>query len=94
MFDPTDPYHQTWTKSYATTTCKDWNQAMTPEQRFAAAADMLTAVRNGSGLPFADDFMFMAFGDAISEGCLPPLDILDVAEVAAALYTMSDEFKL
>ena len=35
-------YDQTWTTSYQATTCEQWLNQMSPQQRFAGAADMLT----------------------------------------------------
>ncbi|GAB3447195.1 hypothetical protein GCM10027517_30640 [Phycicoccus ginsengisoli] len=40
-----DKYEQTWTTSYAKTTCADYTQTMTVKQRWVMAADMLVSSR-------------------------------------------------
>jgi hypothetical protein len=81
-------FNQTWTKSYATTTCGDWNLRMTAEQRWTMAADLLYAARAVSDLP--PDDLITTFGEAISADCIPTGD-LKVTEVAAALYELSPD---
>jgi hypothetical protein len=43
-------YEQTWSKSYSTTTCSDWNGKMSDKQQLAAAGDLLWShvKRNGA----------------------------------------------
>lgn len=91
-------YTQTWSKSYADTTCAEWNSAMTDRQRFAAAADMLTGARNkgdgGSGLP--PDSLIVRFQTDVSQGCSVPAtaDQLSVADAGAAVYLLGrDSYK-
>jgi hypothetical protein len=83
-------YTQTWSKPYASTTCDEWNSAMTAHQQFAAAADMLTGARNngdgGSGLP--PDLLVIGFELDISKACsLPATSATQLlAETAATVY--------
>lgn len=48
--DVSKNYVQTWAKSYATTTCAEWNTTMTDKQKFATAGDFLwdDLSRNGA----------------------------------------------
>lgn len=81
-------FKQTWRKSYATTTCADWNLRMKPEQRWTMAADLLYAARAVADLP--PDELITTFGEAISVDCIPTGD-LNVTEIAAALYELSPD---
>jgi hypothetical protein len=82
-----DSLVQTWGKNYSETTCAEWSSAMTPQQRYAAAADMLTGARNkgdgGQGLPPAP--LIRTFMADVSEGC-SATDDWSVAEVGASIY--------
>jgi hypothetical protein len=79
---PDAPYKQSWAKSYSDTTCADWQSVMTPDQRHAAAADILTAARNkidsGTGLPPGS--LVTSFENDISQGCtaIPTETVTDV----------------
>lgn len=42
-------YEQTWPKSYATTSCAEWNSKMSDRQQFAAAGDLLWKHLQGNG---------------------------------------------
>ncbi len=81
-----DKYEQTWPKSYSSTTCHEWNAEMTADQRWAAAADMLTGARNkgdgGQGLP--PDSMVDEFMGGVTRACVIPE--MSLAEVGAGLY--------
>jgi hypothetical protein len=79
-------FNQTWTTSYNSTTCGDWNYNMTPEQRWTMAADLLYAVRGVTALP--PDDLITEFASGISTSCTPT-DVLKVNEAAAALYTLA-----
>lgn len=83
----TDRYTQTWTKPYSSTTCNEWLGSMTGQQRFAAAADMLTRARNtgdgGTGLP--PDSLILSFQSDVSEACSAQ-GSMSVAEVGASVY--------
>lgn len=89
----TDKYTQTWTKSYSTTTCEDWQDAMTQAQTWAAAADILTSGRNkidgGTGLP--SDSLITSFRDDISEGCAADVPGLIITDVAYGVYTIGHD---
>lgn len=82
----TSKYDQTWDTSYAETTCTQWLEEMSPQQRFAAAADMLTGARNkgdgGDGLP--SDDLINEFKAGVDNACVEPTAKL--AEIGAALY--------
>ena len=82
----TDKYKQTWSKTYASTTCQEWKSAMSDKQQWVAAADMLTAARNkkdgGNGLP--PDALVTTFQGGITTSCVVPS--AKVAEIGAALY--------
>ena len=60
---------------------------MSPAQRWAAAADMLTGARNkgdgGTGLP--PDFLITRFEDDVPEGC-SVIGTISVAVVGASIY--------
>lgn len=89
----TDKYTQTWPKTYSTTTCEDWQDAMTQAQTWAAAADILTSGRNtidgGTGLP--PDSLITSFRDDISEGCATDVPGLIVTDVAYGVYTIGHD---
>ena len=79
-------YEQTWSKSYSSTTCSEWNGEMTRRQQWVAAADMLTSARNkgdgGQGLPH--DYLVDAFVAGIDTVCVVP--DMSLAEAGAGLY--------
>ena len=81
-----DKYEQTWPKSYSSTTCQEWIAEMTADQRWAAAADMLSAARNksdgGQGVP--PDSLVDEFMGGVTTACVFPEMLL--AEVGAGLY--------
>ncbi len=81
-----DKYEQTWPKSYSSTTCHEWNAEMTADQRWAAAADMLTGARNkgdgGQGVP--PDSLVDEFMGGTTRACVVP--DMSLAEVGAGLY--------
>jgi hypothetical protein len=81
-----DKYEQTWPKSYSSTTCREWNGEMTTDQRWTAAADMLTGARNkgdgGQGVP--PDSLVDEFMGGITTACVVP--DMSLAEVGAGLY--------
>lgn len=90
----TEKYTQTWSKSYADTTCSDWLGNMTKAQEFAAAADMLAGARNkgdgGTGLP--SDALINEFSGGITTACVVPTATL--TDIAVALYlTERERFK-
>jgi hypothetical protein len=87
-------YEQTWSKSYSSTTCSEWNGEMTRRQQWVAAADMLTSARNkgdgGQGLPH--DYLVDAFVAGIDTVCVVPE--MSLAEAGAGLYlTERDRFR-
>jgi hypothetical protein len=85
--DAGDRYAQTWTQDYASTTCSQWAGDMTEQQRFAAAADMLTSARNkrdgGTGLP--PDSLIRTFQGGITSGC-QPIASAKITDIAVFLY--------
>lgn len=89
----TDKYTQTWTKSYSTTTCDDWQDSMTDAQTWAAAADILTSGRNkingGTGLP--PESLITSFRDDITEGCTADVPGLIITDVAYGVYTIGHD---
>jgi hypothetical protein len=84
--DPSSKYEQTWTRPYGQTTCRQWLNRMSPGQRFAGAADMLTGARNkgdgGSGLP--PDSLINQFKRDMDDACVNPSQKL--TEIGAAVY--------
>lgn len=62
-----DKYKQTWAKSYGSTSCEEWSDSMSSQQRFAAAADMLVALRSDSGMP--SDDMVHDFESGMDRAC-------------------------
>ena len=93
-----DKYTQTWPKGYSETTCTEWTNKMTDQQKFAAAADMLTGARNkgdgGSGLP--PDSLIQRFAADVGEGCsvAATADGLSVADAAVSVYLIGrDTYK-
>jgi hypothetical protein len=89
------PYEQTWKQGYGETTCREWLVEMNSHERFVAAADMLVAARRVDG---ADDLpadsLIRTFEMSIGQVCAADAEgILTIAEVAASLYTLSDDFK-
>ena len=89
-----DKYDQTWSGSYSSTTCAEWNAEMTGDQQWAAAADMLTSARNkrdgGQGLP--PDYLVDRFVGGIDAVCV--VRDMSLAEAGASLYlTERDRFR-
>lgn len=80
-------YDQSWAKSYSATTCSEWFGEMTDGQRWAAAADMLTAARvkgdGGDGMP--SDSLVDDFRDDVGDACSAEGQV-SVAEVGAMVY--------
>lgn len=89
--DDTEKYTQTWSKSYSSTSCDEWNSEMSDGQRFAAAADMLAGARNngdgGSGLP--NDSLIGQFQGGVTTACVVPS--ANIAEIGAGLYLTERE---
>ena len=83
---------QTWTKSYAETTCSDWNAIMDDHEMYVAAADILTSARNkidgGTGLP--PDSMIDEFRSGITTVCVVPS--MTLLEATYGLYTTEPRF--
>ncbi|SKA87063.1 hypothetical protein SAMN06295879_1025 [Agreia bicolorata] len=83
---------QTWTTSYAETTCSDWNSLMDDHQRYVAAADILTSARNkidgGTGLP--PESMISEFRRGITTVCVVPS--MTLLEATYGLYTTEPRF--
>lgn len=85
-------YTQTWSQSYAETSCDEWNLEMTSAQQFAAAADILTSARNkidgGVGLP--PDAMIGEFQAGITNVCIVPT--MTLTDATFGLYTTEPRF--
>lgn len=81
-----DKYTQTWPTSYGRTTCADWSGSMTAQQRFAAAADILTAT--SSEVP-SDDLANRLVAD-ISEACSAPAATTQTLTDVSAAVTLLD----
>lgn len=79
----TDPYNQTWTVSYADTTCGQWLNQMTDNQRFVAGHDFIVAL---GAVDLSDSFA-QTFADDISMDCQPAPQ-LKVSQVGAGLATL------
>jgi hypothetical protein len=89
-----DKYQQTWAKSYSSTTCTDWNSAMTTQQQFVAAADMLTGARNkdhSTGVP--PNLLVRNFQADITQACSVQgtADSLKLTEVGVSIYLLGDD---
>lgn len=80
-------YDQTWPKQYAATTCAEFENAMTPQQRFAAAADMLAGARDtgdgGTGVP--PDSLIDQFKAAVDGAC-EAQPTMALTEAAVGVY--------
>ncbi len=87
-----DKYKQTWTRSYSDTTCSQWLHVMSSQQRFAGAADILTAARNevdgGTGLP--SDALINEFASGLDNVCVVPS--MTVTDAAFGLYKTEPTF--
>ncbi len=82
-------YEQTWPKSYKDTSCSEWTFSMTEQQRLAAAADILLAVRrtDDSSVGLPSDAMITDFGSGISNVCeVEIVQSWSLAEMAATVY--------
>lgn len=83
--DEPGKYEQSWGKSYSATTCGEWLNSMSPDQRTAAAADMLTGARNkgdgGVGLP--PDSLVEEFSQDVDSSCATAASL---AEAGATAY--------
>lgn len=90
--DSTSKYTQTWSKQYSDTTCADWNNEMTAQQQFAAAADILTSARNkiddGTGLP--SDALIREFEGGITNVCVEPT--MTLTDATYGLYATEPRF--
>lgn len=85
-------YTQTWSQSYAETSCDEWNLEMTSAQQFAAAADILTSARNkidgGVGLP--PDALTSEFQAGVTNVCIIPT--MTLTDATFGLYTTEPRF--
>jgi hypothetical protein len=85
--NPTDfstyEYTQTWTVSYADTTCDQWLNQMTDNQRFVAGHDFIVALK---AVDQSDSFAH-TFADDISKDCQPAPQ-LKVSQVGAGIATL------
>ena len=90
--DSASKYTQTWSKQYSDTTCSDWNDEMTEQQHFSAAADILTSARNklddGTGLP--SDALIREFEDGITNVCVEPT--MTLTDATYGLYATEPRF--
>lgn len=86
-------YTQTWPKAYDRTTCDEWSGEMSGRQKWAAAADMLTAARNkgdgGTGLP--GDSLITEFQGAVTTACVVPT--MSITEVGVGIYLTEPRFR-
>lgn len=69
-----DQFKQTWTKPYGDTTCADWDNAMTVQQRFVMGADFLVTMQKrdlgGRDLrQLPGENIMRAFSSAMSNQC-------------------------
>jgi hypothetical protein len=79
-------YAQTWPKAYEATTCADFLDAMTSQQRAAAGADLLVSARvkgDSAGMP--SDALIADFTAGLRNAC-PIAPDLSVSGAADALY--------
>ncbi len=83
-------YDQTWTKTYATTTCADWNSRMTDHEQYVMAADFLTVFHQSDGIdgvPSDTDIGYWVAG--LTAACeADGSDNLKMAEIASLMYVM------
>lgn len=90
--DASSRYTQTWSQSYAETSCDEWNLEMTSAQQFAAAADILTSARNkidgGAGLP--PDALTSEFQAGVTNVCIVPT--MTLTDATFGLYTTEPRF--
>jgi hypothetical protein len=88
-------YLQTWTKAYGETTCTDWHQTMSAHERFVMAADMLLGAhrRENADAAIPSDILVTRFEMGIGGACADAGEQsgIKVSEVAALLYTMSND---
>lgn len=87
-------YTQTWPKSYATTTCADWNGVMDQHQKFVMAGDMLLSeqktVKPAAGIP--SDALIDTFEAAIASSCNGS-DQLLVSNLAVGIYVTDTQYQ-
>jgi len=90
-------YVQTWTKDYGDTTCAEFVDEMTTQQRFVMAGDMLVRVWRAEDpdARIPTDEEMTSFAVAVGLVCADEelADVLKATEIAAALYTLSDGFR-
>lgn len=85
--DVSKNYEQTWLKSYATTTCAEWNSGMSDEQKFATAGDFLWEDLSRNGAKDRPDYGAITnYQDAIDQSCS--------AHGSATLASVSDDVGL
>lgn len=83
-------FDQSWSKSYSSTTCADWANSMTYDQRRVAAADMLVGARKvdgGDSLP--SDGLILSFAGDITEGCA--ISTMSITDAAVGVYLIGKD---
>lgn len=80
-------FEQTWSTSYGQTTCKQWFNDMTANERFVAAADMLVGAQKTErpDVDLPDDKLITRFEGDISEGC-EPIATMKITDEATFIY--------
>lgn len=81
-----DKYKQTWSLSYADTTCEAWANQMTDSQQFAAAADILASAwqKIEGSSRFPSDSLIGEFQTAIGDTCV--IDSMAITDASYAAY--------
>lgn len=92
-----DKYTQTWAADYESTSCAQFLDEMTPRERWTAAANLLSAVRNSGGITPAlpADDMVDAFESAMENACKNDLAAVThptfINKVAVGVYLLQSE---
>lgn len=93
-------YTQTWTKSYGSTTCADWNTAMDDHQKFVMAGDMLLSAqkKDKPDATVPADSTINNFAADIGADCADTTGALsadqkDIPTIAAVVYLSSSAYK-
>ena len=81
-------YRQTWPKGYGETTCQDWFENMTDDQRRVAAADMLYVARKKDGAQaLPSDELVATFALDLSDICHAPAgETGSIGDIGALTY--------
>jgi hypothetical protein len=85
--------HEPWTKTAGETTCADWIDTMTPEQRAGLGGALLAVLWDQDGAASRPgDAVIARFADAIGGAC-GSFRAEKISTIGSGLYSLSDDVK-